>query len=235
MPGCFVTGTDTAAGKTVVTAAITAALRARGVEAVACKPVITGMDEPADPRWPHDHVLLARVSECTPELVSPIRFGPAVSPHLAAEMAERPLAPGELLDCIHRAAAGREAVVVEGVGGLLVPFADGYDVRALARDLRLPVLIAARPGLGTINHTLLTVEAARAGGLQVAAVVLTPWPAAPDRLLVSNRATIERLGAVEVDLLSVVTHPEPQLLALAGDGLSVLDYLVDQIRHSSAQ
>ena len=74
-----------------------------------------------------------------------------------------------------RAGAGSIAVV-EGVGGLLVPLGPEADVRDLARDLGLPLVVAARPGLGTINHTLLTLEAARAAGLTVAGVVLTPWP-----------------------------------------------------------
>ena len=69
----------------------------------------------------------------------------------------------------------------EGVGGLLVPITPGYLVRDLAIDLGLPVVVAARTGLGTINHTLLTVEAARAGGLSVAGVVMTPWPGEPSR------------------------------------------------------
>ncbi len=81
-----------------------------------------------------------------------------------------------MLGHIERAAAACEVLVVEGVGGLLVPFGDGYDVRALIADLGLPLVLAARPGLGTINHTLLTLEAARAADLEVLAVVLTPWP-----------------------------------------------------------
>ncbi len=225
MRGCFVTGTDTAAGKTILTAAITAALRARGIDAIARKPVITGLDEPPDPLWPADHLLLARVSDCPPEMVSPVRFGPAVSPHLAAELAGRPLRAQELRDCVLSAGAEREAVIVEGVGGLLVPLEPDYDVRALARDLALPVLIAARPGLGTINHTLLTLEAARAAGLEVAAVVLTPWPEAPGRLELSNRETIERLGRVDVTALPHVERPEPTLLAAAASALPLRRWL----------
>jgi dethiobiotin synthetase len=223
--GWFVTGTDTAAGKTILAAAITAALRARGVDAIACKPAITGLDEPPDPPWPPDHLLLARVSECAPEMVSAFRFGPAVSPHLAAELAGRPLRAQELRDSVLSAGAGRDAVIVEGVGGLLVPLAADYDVRAMARDLGLPVLVAARPGLGTINHTLLTVQAARAGGLEVAAVVLTPWPKVPGRLESSNRETIERLGRVDVRTLPYVEAPEPTLLAAAASGLPLGQWL----------
>jgi dethiobiotin synthetase len=223
--GWFVTGTDTGVGKTVLAAAITAAFRARGIDAIACKPVITGLDEPADPVWPHDHLLLGRVSESAPELISAFGFGPAVSPHLAAELAGRPLRARELRDSVMRAAADHDVVIVEGVGGLLVPLAADYDVRALARDLGFPALIAARPGLGTINHTLLTVEAARAGGLEVAAVVLTPWPEVPGELERSNRETIERLGRVDVRTLAYVERPEPELLAAATGGLPLEKWL----------
>ena len=110
-------------------------------------------------------------------------------------------------------------LVVEGVGGLLVPLADDYTVRDLAAALALPVVIAARAALGTINHALLTLEAARTAGLDVRAVVLTPWPPEPSELLLSNRETIAHLGAVEVETLAVVKDPDPADLARAGQSL----------------
>lgn len=216
MRGCFVTGTDTGVGKTVVAAAIIAALRARGERVAACKPVLTGIDGPPDSEWPRDDELLGAAAGTPPEAVCGLRFGPPVSPHLAAELAGRPIAPAELVAAARRAATGADAVVVEGVGGLLVPLAPGYDVRALAGDLALPLVLAARPDLGTINHTVLTLEAARAGGLRVAAVVLTPWPAAPSTVQRSNRETIARLGAVEVATLAHLDCPEPDALRAAG-------------------
>ena len=88
--------------------------------------------------------------------------------------------------------------MVEGVGGLMVPLGASYLVRDLAADLALPVVIAARPGLGTISHTLMTLECARTAGLDVRAVVLTPWPAKPSDMHHSNRDTIAQLGNVEV-------------------------------------
>ena len=106
-------------------------------------------------------------------------------------------------------------LVVEGVGGLLVPLSDDASVRDLAVALALPLVIAARPGLGTINHSLLTIEAARAAGLDVRAVVLTPWPAQPSVMQRSNRDTIARLGEVEVAALAEVA-PSAAALAAAG-------------------
>jgi dethiobiotin synthetase len=218
--GCFVTGTDTGVGKTVVAAAIIAALRAAGeCNVKALKPVMTGLDEPPDPDWPPDHQLLARVAGCRPEQVAPIRFGPATSPHLAAQLAGVTLS-GEAVRSAVLAERNADAVlVVEGVGGLLVPFCEDYDVRRLALDIGLPVVIAARPGLGTINHTLLTLEAARSAELPIAGVVLTPWPSAPGPIERSNRETIERLGRVDVSTLPALERCDPELLAAAGSGL----------------
>ena len=202
--GCFVTGTDTGAGKTVVAAAIAAALHARGDRVAAWKPVVTGVDEPGHADWPADHVLLAAATGAWPEDVTTATFGPAVSPHLAAELAEQTLSLGVFTRAARAAAVDKDLLVVEGVGGLLVPFGL-FTVRDLAVALGLPLVVAARPGLGTINHTLLTIEAARAAGLEVRAVVLTPWPDEPSVLERSNRATIERLGAVEVATLATTT------------------------------
>jgi dethiobiotin synthetase len=199
--GVFVTGTDTGVGKTVVAASIVTTLRARGEPVRAFKPVVTGTDEP-DPEWPADHELLAAAAGMEPSEVTPVTFAPAVSPHLAAEMAGAHLEPAELV--AHARGRG-EPLVAEGVGGLLVPLTTGYSVRDLAVDLALPLVITARPGLGTISHTLLTIEAARAAGLTVRCVVLTPWPSEPPAMEQSNRATIEQLGGVPVHGLRAMT------------------------------
>ncbi len=226
MRGLFVTGTDTGVGKTVLAAAIVAALRAEGVGVTALKPVITGLDEPAPGDWPHDHELLARVAGQGPSEVAPLRYGPPVSPHLAAELSGRTIALEDLEQVIQETAAGAEIVVVEGVGGLLVPLSEAYDVRALARRFGMPLLIAARPGLGTINHTLLTLEAARAASIEVACVVLTPWPREPNTIERSNRATIAKLGQVDVAVLEHVQRAEAELLARAGRSLPLERWLV---------
>lgn len=210
--GCFVTATDTGVGKTVLAAALVAALRARGVAVHARKPVVTGLDDGP----PLDHELLAMVSEEPPESVSPARYGPAVSPHLAAALAGKQLDVPALIADVR---AAESPVIVEGIGGLLVPLAEGWDVRRLARELGLGVVIAARPGLGTISHTLLTIEAARSAELDVRAVVLTPWPGDPDTIERSNRATIERLGDVEVATLAALAALTASALAAAGASL----------------
>ena len=226
MRGCFVTGTDTGAGKTVVAAAIAAALRARGRWVAAFKPVVTGVSDGAQPGapWPDDHELLASACRTQPRDVTTRTFEPAVSPHLAAELCGTELALDTLLAAAQQAAAGADVLVVEGVGGLLVPLNAEHDIRDLAVALGLPVVIAARPGLGTINHSLLTVEAARAAGLDVRAVVLTPWPRQPSVVERSNHETIARLGRVEVAGLPP-TSPAVDDLAHAGASLPLERWL----------
>jgi dethiobiotin synthetase len=225
MRGCFVTGTDTAVGKTVLAAAIVASLRARGIGVRVLKPVITGLDEPPDPDWPADHELLAGIAGCRSDQVLLSGYGPAVSPHLAAELAGRALSLPALAAGVRAAAVPGEALVVEGVGGLLVPLGAGTSVRDLAREVGLALVVAARPGLGTINHVLLTLEAARAGGLEVAGVVLTPWPQRPGTIERSNLETIERLGEVEVGTLGVVSSATAGPLAAAAAGLPLERWL----------
>lgn len=220
MRGLFVAGTDTGVGKTVLAAALCAALASRGERVAAFKPVVTGIDEPPDPTWPRDHELLTEVTNTgqSPEEVAPYRFGPPLSPHYAAELAGTAIEPPRLLEAARR----YELLIAEGVGGLMVPLTPGYLVRDLAVDLGLPLVVAARTGLGTINHTLLTLEAARAAGLRVAGVVMTPWPESPEPIERSNRETVERLGGVPV---AGLPPTEPAGLALAGAALPLNDWL----------
>jgi dethiobiotin synthetase len=210
--GFFVTGTGTEVGKTVVAAVLAQNLRRQGASVAVFKPAVTGLDEPGEA----DHTLLRRASESeqTDEEIAPYRYGPPASPHLAAVQAGEEIDPDHLLGAARAAAGSAEQVVCEGVGGLLVPLAcracsggrnklpGPYLVRDLAVDLQLPLVIVAAPGLGTINHTLLTIEAARREDLAVAAVVLTPWPTKPSAIEISNLETIESLGEVQVRTLA---------------------------------
>ena len=203
-----------------------AALAARGERVAALKPVLTGTDEASDPGWPPDDALLAAVTGQSPDAVVARRFGPPVSPHLAAELAGTAIEPAELVVAARAAGARADALVAEGIGGLLVPLTPGYLVRDLARELALPVVVAARAGLGTINHTLLTLEAARAVGLRVAGVVLTPWPVEPGAMERSNRATIAALGATEVATVPRLSDAAPAGLAAAGAQLPLDAWLI---------
>lgn len=228
MRGVFVTGTGTEVGKTVVAAAIANAARAARKRVAVFKPAVSGLDaHPLRPEeWESapglpDHALLrlAAGSSQGDDEVAPYRYGPPVSPHLAAELDGERIDPDRLRGAALAATEDADVLVCEGAGGLLVPLAPGFLVRDLARDLRLPLVIAASPGLGTINHTLLTVEAARAAGLDVVTVVLTPWPDEPSPMELSNRETIEELGAVAVETLPRLDLRLPERwpeLALSG-------------------
>jgi len=207
-----------------VSAAICAALASAGERVAAFKPVLTGVDEPGG-EWPRDDALLASVASAgqMDDAVTPLRFGPAVSPHYAAELAGEPIDAAGLAP--HGRSLGEDAtLIVEGVGGFLVPLSGEYLIRDLAVELALPVVIVARTGLGTINHTLLTIGAVRAAGLEVAAVVMTPWPADPAPIELSNRLAIGRLGRVEVVGLAP-TRPDSGALAAAGAELPLEDWL----------
>ena len=234
MRGLFVTGTDTGAGKTVVAAAVCAALRARGDRVAAYKPVVTGLDEP-DAVWPMDHALLAACTGSDAAAVTDETFAPPLSPHRAAALAGRTLDPAALVARARGAGDAAEILVAEGVGGLLVPLTLGYLVRDLAVDLGLPVVVAARPGLGTINHTLLTLEAARAAGLRVAGVAMGPWPdEATDGVDAARAAEAARANAEAIEAIGAVTVtpmprvPRPEVDALAGAGATLpLDAWLD--------
>ena len=201
-PGVFVTGTSTEVGKTVVAAVIARTLAEEGKRVAVFKPAVTGLEEEGET----DHALLRRASGSSQsdEEIAPYRYQPPTSPHLAAALAGEEIDPERLRQAARDAAAGADAIVCEGVGGLLVPLSPTYLVRDLAVDLGYPLVVVARPGLGTINHTLLTLEVARGAGLGVAAVVLNPWPAKPSAIERSNRKTIAALS-------DALIHTLPQL------------------------
>lgn len=216
MEGYFVTGTGTEVGKTIVAAAIARTLVADGRRVAVFKPAVSGLDHGDEP----DYAVLRRAagSRQSDEEIAPYRYGPSVSPHLGAELAGETIEPARLRAAAAEAAAGADVLVVEGVGGFLVPLTLEYLVRDLARDLGLAVVIAAPTGLGTINHTLLTVEAVRTAGLEVAVVVMTPWPAEPSEVERSNREAIERLGGVSVLTLPHLELSRPSCWPRLGPG-----------------
>jgi dethiobiotin synthetase len=219
MRGYFVTATGTEIGKTVVAAAIANAAHRAGSRVAVFKPAVSGLaDLPLAPEtWASaatlpDHALLrlAAGSIQGDDEIAPYRYGPPVSPHLAAELAGERIDPDRLRGSALAATEDVDLLVCEGVGGFLVPLTAEYLVRDLARDLSLPVVVVASPGLGTINHTLLTIESVRGAGLRVASVVFNPWPAQPSAMECCNVETIERLGGVWVDTLPELDLSRPE-------------------------
>lgn len=166
--GIFVTGTDTGVGKTFVAAGIGAALRKRGTDVGVMKPVATG-GCPSQ-----DALLLARAVSCGDpiEQINPVCLAEPLAPTVAARRAGRAVEMGKVWEAFRALSARHEFMIVEGIGGLLVPLAEGLTVADLAKGMGLPLVIVGRAGLGAINHALLTVEAARARSLRIAGVVL---------------------------------------------------------------
>jgi dethiobiotin synthetase len=155
----FVTGTDTGVGKTRVTAGLVRALRARGVNAIYMKPIATGLDESG---MPEDIRILQEVTGVVEDLdrVCPCRYSAPLSPNVAARIEGKSIALEAILLAYQALDAVYDVVVVEGIGGLLVPIDDnGYTVHHLLIALQIPALVVARAGLGTLNHTFLTVGA----------------------------------------------------------------------------
>lgn len=198
MSGVFVTGTDTGAGKTVVACALARGLVAAGVDLGVMKPVETGVGAAG----PLDAIALREAAGCHDPLsdICPQQFALPAAPTVAARAEERRVEHDAILAAHRRIAARHGFVIVEGAGGLLVPVTPELDMAGLAAELRLPLLIAARAALGTINHTLLTLEAAERRGLAVAGVVVShtdgPLSAADaSNLLVLREALGARLLA----------------------------------------
>jgi len=156
----FVTGTDTAVGKTLLTALLLHHLRARGIEALAMKPFCSGGQD--------DVALLQKLQGAAlrNEVINPFYFAAPVAPLVAARALRQKVRLHDAVGAIHRVAQHCECLLVEGSGGLLVPLGEDFDVRDLIAALPCETLVVARNQLGTINHTRLTVAALQAHGLR---------------------------------------------------------------------
>ncbi|HKI33842.1 MAG TPA: dethiobiotin synthase [Gemmataceae bacterium] len=204
-PGLFVSGTDTGVGKTLVTAAVARLLRNRGRDVVVCKPVATGA-RPVGGRWlADDTALLADAAGLADEWerVTPWAFPDPVAPPLAARRRGVALTLPAIAGAVRERVRPRAALLVEGIGGLLCPLTEGETVADLVRELGLPLLVVARRSLGTLNHTLLTLEVARGRGLAVAGVVVSET-ASPAGL--ADETNVDELRRLGVPVLAVVPH-----------------------------
>lgn len=171
LAGLFVTGTDTGVGKTVVARAIIQALRAEGVDVAAMKPVETGVGRDG----PADALALATATDHSEplELICPLQFELPAAPSVAAADAQSPLRLEAVRSAWRTLQSRHEVMVVEGAGGLLVPLMENFDMADLALEMGLALVIVARPALGTINHTLLTIREAERRGLGVLGVIFS--------------------------------------------------------------
>ncbi|MGW0593298.1 dethiobiotin synthase [Streptosporangium sp. NPDC002607] len=187
-----VTGTDTGVGKTVVTAAVASLAKERGSSVAVVKPAQTGVSD-TEPGDVDDVIRLSGVRTT----FESARYPAALSPAAAARLAGLPpVSLARVADRVGELADSHRLVIVEGAGGLLVRFdEEGATLADLARALSAPVLLVTRAGLGTLNHTALTLEAMAHRGLEPAGVVIGSWPAAPGLAERSNVADLEMLAA----------------------------------------
>jgi dethiobiotin synthetase len=206
--GLFITGTDTGVGKTYIAAGVIAALRSRGIQVGAYKPVVSGSTAgPGGPVWDDLVRLQAALGGDVPiERIGPQRFQAPLAPPVAARLEGKRVDAGLLRSGIDWWRGRVEVVVVEGAGGFLSPVTETESIADLAVSFAFPLLVVARMSLGTINHTLLTLEAARARGLNVVGIVLnhsTP-PDPGDRSVESNPVELEKRCAVPI--LAILPH-----------------------------
>ncbi len=200
MSGLFITGTDTGVGKTAVAAAIVSGLRARGIDAVPMKPVQTGCARGVAP----DLQFCLSACDLKPSAAEQrrmcrYRFTPACSPHLAATLARKPISLARIRKAFDALSREHDLVIAEGAGGVLVPIGQATTMLDLMKALRLPVLLVARPGLGTINHTLLSLRELKRAGLRVLGVVIVKSaPGRTGRIETDNARAIARFGRIPV-------------------------------------
>jgi dethiobiotin synthetase len=210
-PLIFIAGTDTGVGKTLVTGLLAAALDSRGVDVAVVKAVQTGCTEAGGRMTSPDLAVVATLAgwpEDDDRLHLGAGFGPACSPHLAARMAGTHVEESDLDATLQRAAASHACVLVEGAGGLMTPLRDDLLFIDWIARRRAPVLLVARAGLGTLNHTLLSAEAMRHRGIPLAGVVLNDLPPSAEAWLADdNAATL--VARLDAPVARLPSNPPP--------------------------
>ena len=227
-PGLFVTGTDTGVGKTLVTCAIAWHLRQHAIlrmdsggrgsgdvgrrnRVAVCKPVATGCRRDREGLISEDAEALAHFADCREPLdvINPVRYRQPVAPAVAAQQTDAAIDGRAIVRSLERLGAGHDVILVEGIGGLLVPL-DNHDpectVIDLIKDIGFPVLVVTRAGLGTLNHTAMTVRLLRGAGLAVAGLVVNGFIAdsssaaerEADASMATNRSWLERMNGLRV-------------------------------------
>ena len=201
IPGLLVTGTDTGIGKTLIAAAIAAWFRSQGARVGVLKPMASGCVRRREGLVSEDAEFLAHCADSPHALdvVAPVRFAEPLAPAVAAERLKETIDWTPVERSLATIARDSDVVVVEGVGGIMVPMDAKHTMLDVARWLKIPAVVVARPNLGTINHTLLTVEALRGAGVAVAGVVVNRYPAeTPGAAEETNPRAIEKWGKVPV-------------------------------------
>jgi dethiobiotin synthetase len=223
MRGLFFTGTDTGVGKTVVTAAVARCLRLQRQLVCVCKPVATGgtLVEGVCRCEDTEQLAAAVGHEQTLEAITPWAFVPPVAPPVAVRLAGKVLTLSDVVQAVRANARPNALMLVEGVGGLLCPLTERATVADLIGELGLPVIVVARRSLGTLNHTLLTLEVACGRGLRVAGVVMSETT--PPTSLAETTNVEELRQRIDVPLLAVIPW-QPAGGDPAGNTLAAVDW-----------
>lgn len=206
----FITGTGTDVGKSIVSAGVLRYLRRAGLDAVSMKPVQTGAERIGDRFVAPDLVVHHAAARLTPTaddlaVMAPYLYEPACSPHLAGRMAGAYPDIERIASCMQQLCAAHECVLVEGAGGIMVPLDEERTMLDLMVRLSCPVILVATRGLGTINHTLLSIEVLRSAGLHVPGVVFNETePVERDFIRQDNPEAVRKFG--EVDILGDVDY-----------------------------
>jgi len=199
--GYFISGTDTGVGKTVVTACLLAFYRKHSISTGIMKPIETGIDPNYSSEANSDAKFLLTVSgnQDTIEEICPIRLKPSASPLQAARIQDQSLSIDSILEKFHRLQKKYDQVLVEGIGGLLVPLKADYLVLDLIKEMQLPLIIVSRFSLGTLNHTLLTLKATQVAKIEVAGIILNHSANRQlNKIELGQKALIEELSGIPV-------------------------------------
>ena len=215
--GFFITGTDTGVGKTIITAALVKLAQHLGFRATGMKPVETGCQKAVDSRQqtadrnicliPSDGKFLKEMSgtDESLELITPVRFENSLAPMPASEREGVEADVDKIIGAFRALTQKYDVLIVEGVGGIMVPIRKDYSVMDMAKTFGLPVIVVARPGLGTINHTLLTVHYSLREGITVAGIIIN-YSHPPEGTLAeqTNPSVLERICPVPI--LGIFPH-----------------------------
>ncbi len=205
--GIFVTGTDTEVGKTFIGTAVAYGIKKKGIDCGVMKPVQSGAIKRDGRLVSQDAKLLIEASGVQDELslVNPYCLKAPLAPSLAAKIEKKVISPGKIIEIFNILSSRHKFMIVEGAGGLLVPIRDDYLMKDLILDLNLPILIVSRLGLGTINHTLLTIEAARNCGIEIIGIIFNQTESKP--LTICERTNPKIIsGLTGVPILGIVPY-----------------------------
>jgi dethiobiotin synthetase len=193
MSGLFITGTDTGVGKTFVTSLVARHFRGEGLDVGVMKPISTG------PAAENDAVWLKKVLKLSDplELINPIRLKHPLAPYPASKIENRKLKIGTIFQAYKKLCALHDLVLVEGIGGVMVPIKKDYLVIDLIKDFSLPTIIVARPKLGTINHTLLTIEALKKRRVNIFGIIINGYTG-KDLSEKTNASVITEISGVPI-------------------------------------